>query len=534
MADEQRTQEFTLSNRLYTLAKTMIVLYRILLLLMMAQVSSAQYTTVWVQTECDSPVTGYSRMEDILVDDAGRVIVTGTIDTALGIGPAYMAYDSLGNLLWKKSQNGLNFYFSYRLLENPSGSFVFGGEYEDNTGTNNMIYTELDPTGATLTNVIYNAPGNNTGDDLDDMAMDSRGTIYLSGHIQNNSNFYAAIIRYDSAGVYRWMSYHPLLSGWNSSTGRCIETVGDTGVYQLIFNATGYGALTYCDSSGNYQWQKTLPISLAEYHTQLIVDKDGNAIVGGDMGQNGGIMKLNGAGDSLWSAVVSYPGLSGILTTVINLQTDAAGNIYVLATNGGNPAYSIVAAFNSSGSQLWADTLRGYFTLYTINREFFHLEDGILTIGTNRGTPWLYRYTTSGQRITDAALVVPGITAPEISAIDYHNGDLYITGTGYAGFNVRQGYTARLTGLTTGITEIQEYKTLQLYPNPADHLLNIGSLPNTASALSMFDIAGRCVLQQNVSADQPQVNIEHLKEGIYVIKVESGDGLFTGKVVVGK
>ncbi len=494
--------------------------------------SSAQYTTVWVRTECDSPVTGYSRLEDILLDPNGQVMVTGSIDTALSVGPVYMAYDSVGQLLWKKSVAGLNFHFSYRLLPHPSGNYIFAGEYEDNTGTNNMLYNELDAAGNFISGAIYNSPGNNTGDDLHDMAIDANGTIYLSGQIQQNSNFYAGIVRYLPGGSYDWMTYHPLLTGWNSAVGRCIEMAGDTGVYQLIFNFTGYGSLAYCDSSGTYQWQTPLPVSVAEYHTQLIVDADGNAIVGGDMGATGGIVKVNGQGDTLWSAAVAYPGLSRLATTVVNLKSDAAGNIYALATNAGNPAYSLIAAFDPAGHSLWVDTLRGYFTLYSRNREFFHLEDGVLTIATNRGTPWLYRYTTSGQRITDAALLLPGITTPEVSAMDYHNGDLYLAGTGYAGFNLRQGFTARLTGLTTGLTEIQKNNQLLVYPVPANEFIRIHAAITSTTVAMVYDYSGRCLLRQTVSENSPLIRIENLSNGMYTLVLQSKDNVSSAKFVV--
>lgn len=494
--------------------------------------TTAQYTTVWVQTECDSPVTGYSRLEDLLVDANGQVIVTGSIDTALGIGPVYIAYDSNGQLLWKKSVAGLNFHYSYRLLPAPTGQFIFAGEYEDNTGTNNMLYNVLDASGNTVSGAIYNTSGTNTGDDLYDITVDNNGNIYLGGQIQQTSNYYAAIVRYRPGGVFDWMSYHPLLTGWNSAIGRCIEMAGDTGVYQLIFNFTGYGSLAYCDSSGTYQWQTPLPVSLAEYHTQLIVDADGNAVVGGDMGATGGIVKVNGQGDTLWSTAVAYPGLSGLATTVINLKSDAAGNIYALATNAGNPAYSLIAAIDSAGNTLWVDTLRGYFTLYSRNREFFHLEDGVLTIATNRGTPWLYRYTTSGQRITDAALLLPGITTPEVSAMDYHNGDLYLTGTGFAGFNIRQGFTARLAGLTTGLTETQMNNQNLVYPVPASEYIRIHSTITPTAVAMIYDTSGRCILRQTVSENSPLIRIENLSNGIYTLLLQSKDNVLSAKFVV--
>ena len=50
-------------------------------LLLISLSSNAQFTALWVAAECDSPVTGYSRIEDLFVDSNGISYVNGTIDT---------------------------------------------------------------------------------------------------------------------------------------------------------------------------------------------------------------------------------------------------------------------------------------------------------------------------------------------------------------------------------------------------------------------------------------------------------------------
>lgn len=491
----------------------------------------AQFIPVWVQTECDSPVTGYSRLEDLWVDEQGNVIVAGSIDTALSIGPVYMAYSPGGQLLWKKSIAALNFNYCYRLLAAPNGNYFFTGEYEDNSGTNNMFYSELDASGDRVAGGDYDSPAVNSGDDLHDIAGDVHGSLYLSGSIQSGSNFYSAIVRYDSGGVFRWMSYYPLLAGWNSAEGRSIELIGDTGMYQLIFNFTGYGSLVYCDSGGTFQWQRQLPISLSDYHTQLAVDSNGNAIAGGRMGQTAGIVKVDPRGDTMWSRVVAFPGLSALQTEVTNIITDGDGSIYVLAINLGNPGYSILAAFDSSGLLHWQDTLRGFFTIYGRNKEFFQLEDGVLTVSTNKGVPWLYRFTTAGIRITDAALVIPGIVSPEVSAIDYFNGDLYITGTGYAGFNTRQGFTARLGGFTA-IHTAPGKKVLEVFPNPSGDFVTIRTGLTGEYRLLIYDYSGRSVLQLTLTDPTASIDVQSLASGMYAVQISSATEHILHKLIV--
>lgn len=493
-----------------------------------------QFTTLWVSTECDSPVTGYSRIEDMYVDTNGIVYVNGTIDTLQDQSPVYISYDANGQQRWRKTMNGFNFNYSYRLLPLPSGNIIYAGEYEDVSGTNNMVYTELDPLGDSISGGILNAPGFATGDDLDDAAIDASGNVYLSGQIRVNNAFAAAVGRFDAGGVYRWLSSYPLLTGWSSSIARGIEMCGDTGFYQLVFNFTGYGSLIYGDTSGTYLWQTTLPVILAEYHSQLAVDATGNAIAGGKINQNAGIVKVNALGDTIWSQSISFPGLNGQLSSVMNVKTDANGNIYTLTINSGSPGYSLITAIDSNGIILWNDTARGFSNPYGRNKDFLHLENNRLTFVTTKGNSWLYQYNLNGQRITDQQLILPGILSPEVNAIDEAAGDLFLAGTGNAGFNIRQGFTARLHSSTSSLSDSPDKSSLLLYPNPTSGNLTI-KIPesfNDESIVMMYSADGK--LQEKFTVNERIVvkSLTTWSEGLYWIIVQNGKQQLNGKMVV--
>lgn len=494
----------------------------------------AQFSPLWVQAECDSPVTGYSRIEDMYVDTNGIVYVNGTIDTLQDQSPIYISYDANGQQRWRKTMNGFNFNYSYRLLPLPSGNMIYAGEYEDNSGTNNMVYTELDALGDSISGGILNAPGFATGDDLDDIAIDGQGNVYLSGQIRANSSFEAAAGRFDAGGAFRWLSSYPLLTGWNSSIARAIEMCGDTGFYQLVFNFTGFGSLIYGDSSGTYLWQTTLPVILAEYHTQLAIDSMGNAIAGGRINQNAGIVKVNSLGDTIWTQTISYPGLNGQLSSVMNIKTDANGNIYTLTINSGSPGYSLITAIDSNGIILWNDTARGFSNPYGRNKDFLHLENNRLTFVTTKGISWLYQYNLNGQRITDQQLILPGILSPEVNAIDEAAGDLFLAGTGNAGFNIRQGFTARLHSSTSSLPDSPDKSSLLLYPNPTSGnlIIKIPESFNDESIVMMYSADGK--LQEKFTVNERIVvkSLTTWSEGLYWIIVQNGKQQLNGKIIV--
>jgi hypothetical protein len=510
--------------------------YILLLFILFGSNVKAQFITDWIHTERDSPIIGYSRLEDLIVDQNKNIYVCGTIDSLGEIVPVTMAYDSLGSLLWKKVVTGLNFNFSWRMFTTPTGNIISAGHYEDNTGTNNMIFVERNNLGDSIAGGILNSPGFTTGDDFYDAVIDASGNIYLAGGIRVNSTFPAGVSRFDAGGTFKWLNSYPLLSGWNSSTFRAIEMCADTGMYLLTFNFTGFGSLVYCDTAGNFLWQKTLPISISDFHTQLTVDRFNNAVVGGHLNQNAGIVKLNSQGDTLWSREISYPGLNGVLSNVVSIKTDSAGNIFALATSTGNPSYSIISKFDSSGVLIWADTSRGFATFYGKNKEIFNLDNGVLTFITTKGTSWIYQYTDNGIQITNQPLILTGLTNPEVNAIAIVDENIILTGNSNKGFNIRQGFTAKIKKVNTALLNIEEKQRINIYPNPAKDFIVIkyNNLESSNKIARIFDSIGKQVNQFVLQRNSSIIDISMLPNGVYSLQYDAENASSTYQFVVQK
>jgi len=101
--------------------------------------------------------------------------------------------------------------------------------------------------------------------------------------------------------------------------------------------------------------------------------------------------------------------------------------------------------------------------------------------------------------------------------------------------------TAQLAGTET-ITRV-EYKdnvwlglndkeeiNARIYPNPSSEMLNV-ELNNTAQKIELIDVAGKVVL----SDDSPKMNnnysVEHLKTGVYQLKITSNEKVTVSSVV---
>ncbi|MFP9115006.1 T9SS type A sorting domain-containing protein [Flavobacterium sp. RHBU_3] len=68
--------------------------------------------------------------------------------------------------------------------------------------------------------------------------------------------------------------------------------------------------------------------------------------------------------------------------------------------------------------------------------------------------------------------------------------------------------------------------TLSLYPNPASSVLTIKSADAMISQYSIFDVTGKVVLQNKVTAAQStSINVANLSPGVYFVKTDNGTAL---------
>lgn len=62
-------------------------------------------------------------------------------------------------------------------------------------------------------------------------------------------------------------------------------------------------------------------------------------------------------------------------------------------------------------------------------------------------------------------------------------------------------------------------KSIKIYPNPASDVIHIDGLENGSHQLFVYDMLGKVVASAMVSDNVTDVNISHLPEGIYIVKI---------------
>jgi len=79
-------------------------------------------------------------------------------------------------------------------------------------------------------------------------------------------------------------------------------------------------------------------------------------------------------------------------------------------------------------------------------------------------------------------------------------------------------------------TETKNNQSLIVYPNPVTDGIFFVELPagKSSETVKIFDLSGRLVLAQAVALQKNGINISHLSNGMYIVKVFSDEGRMTG------
>lgn len=130
----------------------------------------------------------------------------------------------------------------------------------------------------------------------------------------------------------------------------------------------------------------------------------------------------------------------------------------------------------------------------------------------------------------------------EISAGDYHvmvkNGDGFIRVTGNNlrgqlgdGTNVHKNTFAYISCYPSTLSnEDFAINELKVYPNPVRDILNF-SFDKEITAVSIYNLLGQEVVTKNINTNEDSIDVSHLASGTYLIKVISGVGVKTLKII---
>jgi len=470
----------------------------------------AQFTPqgglAWEYTYNDSLVNGMDVARVVAADSQGRVWVGGFSSTQNSDGWTVIQLDSTGQFCWKHTPaEGMK--AVYDLKPAPSGNaYAIGYSSHPQTGSDfSVVKYQSDGT------VKWIAHYNGSGNGLDipyRVTLDDSENVLIAGYTTGAvTQRDITVVKYDSSGNFRWVFAHN--GSANYSDEAADVAVDDAGnVYVTGFTLetlTGYDiAVAKINRHGQLRWIRLYNQSGggAEFARRIAVHDSNQIYVAGGSQSKITLIKYNAMGDTVW--VRFYYTLSQD-NKINDMALDADGNIYLTG---------------------WT-------------KEQYYLVNRITTL----------KYLPDGTLAWDAIYSVPGTDRNDGYGVAIDpSGDVLVSGVS---FNGPQHYLVALK-LPSSITNISRPKhsapaNIDLhanYPNPFNSrtIILFRNAKTAPICLDVYDATGRKVRtlvrqtfppgEHRIIWDGTNQNGENLSSGVYFYRLQSGQIIRTGKMLL--
>ena len=209
----------------------------------------------------------------------------------------------------------------------------------------------------------------------------------------------------------------------------------------------------------------------------------------------------------------------------VQYHSNAFGNNDVFVQAGFTDAFTTAANINNSGYE--GLNIFKTPTPSTTPNLFGELDE-------EQGSPWDWWDNTTYDLMFQAVNAAPAgygaanslLGNPDMSAA---KGRLYIdTVQGYLNPRI---YVALGLGGSTGINEVIDAST-EIYPNPANNLLNIVSYAAGINSVKIYSLNGKEVINTSVNANQIKINTSSLANGLYIVDIKSNNTSVKRKLII--
>lgn len=341
----------------------------------------SQINIQWQQRYTSSG-SNVDRAEDMVIDAAGNVYVTG-----IGIGSSgnfdyvTIKYDNNGNQIWIAQYNGPGNGMdeAHAIAVDAVGNvYVTGWSYGGATPGFDYATVKYNSAGVQQWASRYNNTTNGS-DEAWDVAVDNSGNVYVTGTSDGTgTNSAATTVKYNSAGAQQWANRFNGAGGGIDVTYAIWVNVstGESYVTGYVFQSTAasydYITIKY-NTAGTQQWatQYNGPDSKYDEARSIDVDASGNVYVTGYSqtvvltNYDYATVKYNSTGVQQW--VQRYNGTGNDLDRANAVKLDAAGNVIVTgkSVGSGTAAEDVVTIkYDNSGVQQWLQRFNGYSNGY--------------------------------------------------------------------------------------------------------------------------------------------------------------------------
>ncbi len=224
---------------------------------------------------------------------------------------------------------------------------------------------------------VYDGPAN-SNDIPKDIAVDSYGNIYTSGHSNdiNTGIFDIATIKYNSAGIQLWVTrYNGPENGTDMPNKIALDQ--NNNVYIAGVSQPNPVLIKY-NNNGNLLFINRIPGNGALQDIKL--DNAGNVFICGYNNDSVIVIKYNPIGQLMWIVHYRYPGST--MCSSVSLDFDSNGNIFVCGRVIGisQEGDCLLIKFNNNGIVQWSLAYNSPFNQFDEFTYLAVLNDGSVSV----------------------------------------------------------------------------------------------------------------------------------------------------------
>lgn len=463
--------------------------------------------------------TGYDYGRDILQTPDTGYIVTGSSSsfTSANADAFLLKVDSLGNFEWSYNYGGADSDWGMSVVVTHDSSYAIGG-YTNSFGAGGFDFylVRTDKSGIPIWEKTYGGSDWDKADALTQVAEDSGFVLVGDTYSYGAGNRDMYIVRTDKNGDTIWTkTYGGALDDYATGVlidGDSIVVCGGTESYG---SGMSDGIILKMDLDGNIGWVKVVGKSENDFFTSLVKFSASYYLSGSRDYHNGAYL-----GD-FWIYRISTNGLIVQAdTSIMNASHEVEiahelcvaqlGNIYFAGQT---------MSFGYSTIDLQPDAFVGklldnYFTAYDYRQNF-------------------------GEAGTDIAWAIDKTFDDGIVAV----GDLHFASTGGNNvFIIKLNKTALFPDdaadydifgpinnpITTSIGSVTIEPDLIIYPNPAQHSVNINTSKKIES-ISIYSITGEQAFNYTLSDNS--IDLAYLANGVYLLQISIEGTIYSYRLI---
>lgn len=224
-----------------------------------------------------------SNLNDIITDNSGNVYVTGSRGKNIYTVKLNSGLDTVWTKSYNGSGNGIDAAVKIA-FDNNFNVYAAGYILSANSG-NDYAVIKYSNGGAQVWAKTYNGPANGN-DQVNDMAVQPDGSVYITGRISGGSSGYDfGTMRITSAGNIVWTNiYDGSSNGNDAGTSIALDNAGALYVAGTSVEGTGgtdFTIIKYSTLFANQHWVSKYSLSTTDSLSGMLLDNNYNLVVYG-------------------------------------------------------------------------------------------------------------------------------------------------------------------------------------------------------------------------------------------------------------